>query len=231
MVKEIETFATIASRPPSAKVTKPPAAEEAVAAATGDLEAAISKHRADIQAMLTSSIAKRTSARENRIRADNVALMTSATIRIQQAGGTRIALERLYEIARQEEQTVLQQHEMALATSHAALSKIKPTMSVIKDAEGFSTINRWSSSPLLTANHAPPPGGKVHVNLFTEEFLKAGEDDLKDYSLDPSSRHPTKKAFRRDETSLVTAALSTTTANSPARASIYTKNFFHAGRV
>ena len=231
MVKEIETFATIASRPPSAKVTKPPAAEEAVAAATGDLEAAISKHRADIQAMLTSSIAKRTSARENRIRADNVALMTSATIRIQQAGGTRIALERLYEIARQEERMVLQQHEMALTTSHAALSKIKPTMSVIKDAEGFSTVNRRSSSPLLTANHAPTPGGKVRVNLFTEEFLKAGEDDLKDYSLDPSSHQLMEKAFRGDETSLVTAALSTTTAHSPARASIYTKNFFHAGRV
>jgi hypothetical protein len=149
--------------------------------------------------------------------------MTSATICVQQAGGTFIALERLYEIARQEERTVLQQHEMALATSHAALSKIKPMMSVKKDAEGFSTVNHWSSSPLLMANHAPPPGGKVRVNLFTEEFLKAGEDDLKDYSLNPSSRQPTKKAFRGDETSLVTAALSTTTSNSPARASIYTK--------
>ena len=181
------------------------------------------KHRADFQAMLTSLIAKRTSSRENRIRADNVALMTFATIRIQHGGGTRNALERLYEIARQEERTVFQQHETALATSHAALSKIKPTMSMIKDAEGFSTVNHWSSPPLLTANHAPPPGGKIHINLFTEEFLKAGEDDLKDYSLNPSSRQPTKKAFCRDETSLVTAALSTTTANSPARASIYTK--------
>ena len=126
---------------------------------------------------------------------------------------------------------MLQQHEMALATSHAALSKIKPMMSVKKDAEGFSTVNHWSSSPLLMANHAPPPGGKVRVNLFTEEFLKAGEDDLKDYSLDPSSHQLMEKAFRGDETSLVTAALSTTTAHSPARASIYTKNFFHAGRV
>ncbi len=63
----------------------------------------------------------------------------------------------------------------------------------------------------------------MRVNLFTEEFLKAGEDDLKGYSLDPSSRQPTKKAFRGDESSLVTAAISTTSAGSPARASMYTK--------
>jgi hypothetical protein len=44
--------------------------------------------------LVTSSKVKRTPARENRIRADNVALMAAATIRVQQAGGTRIALER-----------------------------------------------------------------------------------------------------------------------------------------
>ena len=60
----------------------------------------------------------------------------------------------------------------------------------------------------------------MRVNLFTEDFQKAGEDDLKEYSLDPSSRQPTKKAFRGDESSLVTAAVSTTSARSPARASI-----------
>ena len=61
------------------------------------------------------------------------------------------------------------------------------------------------------------------MNLFTEDFLKAGEDDLKEYSLDPSSRQPMKKAFRGDDSSLVTAAASTTSARSPARASMYTK--------
>jgi hypothetical protein len=63
----------------------------------------------------------------------------------------------------------------------------------------------------------------VRVNLFTEDFQKAGEDDLKEYSLDPSSRQPTKKTFRGDETSLVTAAVSTTSAKSPARMNTYTK--------
>ncbi len=45
---------------------------------------------------------------------------------------------------------------------------------------------------------------------------------VKEYSLDPSTRQLTKKAFCGKETSLVTAALSTTSAVSPARVSIYT---------
>ena len=63
----------------------------------------------------------------------------------------------------------------------------------------------------------------MQVNLFTEEFLKAGEDDLKEYSCDPSSRQPTKKAFRGDEITLVTTAVSTTSAKSPACTNAYTK--------
>jgi hypothetical protein len=56
-----------------------------------------------------------------------------------------------------------------------------------------------------------------------EEFLNAGgEEDLKDYSLNPTTRQPMKKALCGEKTSLVTAALSTTTAVSPARVSIYT---------
>ncbi len=45
---------------------------------------------------------------------------------------------------------------------------------------------------------------------------------MKEYSLNPSTRQPTKKAFCGKETSLVTAALSTTSAVSLARVSIYT---------
>ena len=67
----------------------------------------------------------------------------------------------------------------------------------------------------------PTPGDRPQVNLFTEEFLNNGEDDLKEYSLDPSTRQPTKKAFCGEEISLVTAALSTTPAVSPAWVSIY----------
>jgi hypothetical protein len=125
VVKEIKTFASIASRPPSPKATRFTVTEAAIAAATDKLVAAILKHSADFQAFITSSIVKRTTARENRIRANNVALMALATIRIQQAGGTCIALERLYEIARQEERAVLQLLEKAPAITHADLSGAK----------------------------------------------------------------------------------------------------------
>jgi hypothetical protein len=59
-----ETFASIASRPPLPKVTKFTITEAAIAAATAELGAAILKHRANFQTMLTSSIsiAKRTPA-------------------------------------------------------------------------------------------------------------------------------------------------------------------------
>ena len=223
VVKEIETFPYITSRPPSLKATRFTVTEAAISAATDESAAAISKHSADFKALVTSLKVKRTPAQENRIRADNVALMAAATIRVQQAGGTRVALERLYEISRQEERAVMQLLEKTPANTHADLGGSKTTMSLVTGSEGFFTVNHWNRSPLLTGNTAPAPGGKVRINLFTEDFLKAGEDDLKEYSLDPSSRQATKKAFRGNESSLVTAAVSTTSARSPARASRYTK--------
>ncbi len=57
-----ETFASIASRPPLPKATKFTVTEAARAAAMEELAAAISKHRADFQAMLTSPTVKRTPA-------------------------------------------------------------------------------------------------------------------------------------------------------------------------
>ena len=81
-VKEIETFASIASRPPSPKATRPTVMETAISA-SDELAAAISKHSADFKALVTSTKVKRTPARENRIRADNVALMATATIRVE----------------------------------------------------------------------------------------------------------------------------------------------------
>ncbi len=137
-----ETFPSIASRPPLPKVTKFTITEAAIAAATAELTAAISKHRANFQTMLTSSIAKRTPARENRLRANNVALMTLATICIQQAGGMHIMLERLYKLARQEERAARQSHEKALASTPVETNMLKTTMSTIMDAEGFSIVNR-----------------------------------------------------------------------------------------
>jgi len=222
-VKEIETFASIALRSPSPNATRLTVTEAAISASTDELAAAILKHRADFRALVTSSKVKRTPAQENRIRADNVARMAAATIRVRQAGGTRIALERLYEIARRDERAVLQLLEKSPANTHEDLGGPKTTMSLVTDSEGFSTVNRRSRSPLLKGNTPSAPKGMVRVNLFTEDFLKAGEDDLKEYSLDPSYRQPTKKAFRGDDSSLVTAAVSTTSARSPARASLYTK--------
>ena len=221
-VKEIETFASVASRPPSPKATRPTVMEAAIYA-SDELAAAISKHSADFKALVTSTKVKRTPAQENRIRVDNVALMAAATICVQQAGGTRIALERPYEIARQEERAVLQLLEKAPVNTHADLEGSKTTMSLVTDSEAFFTIDRRSRSPLLKGNTSPAPGGMVRVNLFREDFLKAGEDDLKEYSRDPSSRQPTKKAFRGDESTLVTAAVSTTSAKSPARTNACTK--------
>ena len=106
-----------------------------------------------------------------------------------------MALERLYEIARQGERAVLQLLEKAPTNNQADLGGSKSTMSVITDAEGFSSVTRRSKSPPLTGSTAQAQGGKVRVNLFTEDFQKAGEDYLKEYTLDPSSRQPTKKRF------------------------------------
>jgi hypothetical protein len=60
LVSVIETFASLASRPPSPKATRYTATEAAIAAATDKLAAAIAKHSADFHALLTSSSVKRT---------------------------------------------------------------------------------------------------------------------------------------------------------------------------
>jgi hypothetical protein len=220
-----ETFASIALRPPSPRATRFTIKEAAIAADTAELAAAISKHRDDFQTMLSSLIRKITPARENRLRANNVALMTSATICVQQAGGTRISLERMYEIARQEESSARQNHERTLAKSLVETNESTTTMSTITDAEGYTVINRRSGPPTLKATPASTPRDGPRVNLFTEDFLNAREDKqsyLMGYSFDPSTRQLTKKAFRGEGTPLVTAASSTSTATSPARMSIYT---------
>ncbi len=152
--------------------------------------------------------------------------MTSATICVQQAGGTCITLERLYELARQKERAARESHVKALTSTPVKSNESKTTMSTIMDAEGFSIVNCRNRSPSLGANPAPTPRDGLQVNLFTEEFLNAGrEEDLKDYSLNPTTCQPRKKTFFGKKTSLVTAALSTTTAVSPARVSIYTNKW------
>jgi hypothetical protein len=120
--------------------------------------------------------------------------MTSATIRVQHAGGTRASLERLYEIARDEEKAAKQLHDMALVTTALGANGLLPTMSNVTDAEGFKTINRRSSSPSGSSTKPNiPPATKEQVrrgeNPFTNNFLRNGGNwDLADYALDPSSR-------------------------------------------
>ena len=60
-VKETETFASIASRPPSPKATRPTVMEAAISA-SDELAAAISKHSADFKALVTSTKVKMTPA-------------------------------------------------------------------------------------------------------------------------------------------------------------------------
>jgi hypothetical protein len=106
-----------------------------------DFAATVSKHRADYLILLASTPVKQTSAQFNRLRVDNVALMTSATIWVQQAGGTRVSLERLYEIARDKEKAAKQLHDMALATTALGANGLVPTMNNVTNAEGFKIVN------------------------------------------------------------------------------------------
>jgi hypothetical protein len=121
-----------------------------------------------------------------------------------------------------------QLHDMALITTALGANGLVP-MSNVTDAEGFKIVNHCSSSPSGSppkSNILPAIKGQLQQggNLFTDNFLcDGGKWDLADYTLDPSSRQPTKKAFHGEESTLVTAAVSTTTATSLARVSIYTK--------
>ncbi len=69
--------------------------------ATLGFTTAVRKYQDDILSLLCSSTgtAAILDSKIRRSRADNVALVTSATIRVQQASGTRFLLERVYKIA------------------------------------------------------------------------------------------------------------------------------------
>jgi hypothetical protein len=115
-------------------------------------------------------------------------------------------LERLYEIARDKEKAAKQLHNMALVTTALGANGLIPTMSNVTDAEGLKIVNCCSSSPSGSSpkpNIPPAIKGQVRRggNPFTDDFLRdGGKWDLADYTLDPSSRQPTKKAFHGKET-------------------------------
>jgi hypothetical protein len=130
----------------------------------------------------------------------------------------------MYEIARQEEKIARENHERTLTISSVDANDSTTRMSAAMDADGYSVVSCRSGSPSLKAPPHKPKDG-TRVNLFTESFLNAGEDEqsnMMGYALDPSARQPTKKAFLGEGTPSVTAASSTSTAASPARVSIYT---------
>ncbi len=77
-------------------------AKLAIASATNDLTKAVQKYQNNVLSLLklVTPGAPVSDAKIEQLRVDNVALMTAATIQVQQAGGTRFSLERLYKIAR-----------------------------------------------------------------------------------------------------------------------------------
>ncbi len=102
--------------------------------------------------------------------------MMKATILVLHAGGTRFSLESLYDLARMEEKEAKCQVDYEVAHDLAiANAKSTPTMmSLITDSDGYTSVNRHSSSPTI-----PPPRphfqsvGKENTrkNPFDDRFL------------------------------------------------------------
>jgi hypothetical protein len=87
-----------------------------------------------------------------RLRADIIALMTSTTIHVQQAGGTPFSLEHLYDIARAEEKVA---HQLfAKEVLMTAAPETSTAMSSITYADKFTTVSHQSCSP-------PCPGDNI----------------------------------------------------------------------
>ncbi len=179
--------------------------------------------------------------------------MSSATIRVEHAGGTRFSLECLYELARTKEKEATRIFDKEpLPDSLSIDTKAKETammMSSITELDGFTTVSRPSgsstSSPfkLCPQSRSPTRQGNKGVsrrNPFDNKFLTTFlsilsrgitskhaltgiESDLKAYVNDPDSCQPTKKALCKDQSLLVTAAQSSSSSASPMQISMYTK--------
>ena len=112
-----------------------------------------------------------------RLRADNFALMISATILMQQTGGSCFLLEHLYKIARAEEKVACQLFaKEALMTAAADTAT---AMSSIMDADKFTAMS-WhgvgsSSFPpkQRPQSCSPPRPGDDNkwINPFDDRFL------------------------------------------------------------
>jgi hypothetical protein len=82
--------------------------------------------------------------------------MTAATIRVQQAGGTRFSLKRLYKIARSEEKEARRAFNKAAPAPESLATVSKDSamvMSSITDSDGYTTV---SHQPPWRVQHFSP---------------------------------------------------------------------------
>jgi hypothetical protein len=173
------SFATTAVQPSSPNKPKLPPTKSAIATASLELTSAVRKHQDNFLSLLCSSTgtAAILDCKTGQLRIGNIALMSSATIGVQQAGGIRFLLERLYRIARSEEKEACQ-----LFTKEALMTATTDTataMSSIMDTDGFTTVSCCgggsSSSPPKQRPQScslPRPSGDIkQINPFNDKFL------------------------------------------------------------
>jgi hypothetical protein len=173
--KAPHTFAQAAAQPPSpADLTS---TEVAIASATAEFTVTVRKYQDDFRSLLKSAAPGLVpDSKIKRVRADNVALMTSATIKVQQAGGTRFSLKTLYKIARLEEKEARLYTDKVLAHNSTSTNakEMATMMSSITDSDGYTTVTRCGRSPISSP---PKPqlqsGSKMgnRKNLFGNSFL------------------------------------------------------------
>jgi hypothetical protein len=111
-----------------------------------------------------------------RLRADNIALMTTATICGQHAGGTHFSLKTLYNLAHLEEKEArrLVDKEVAQDSALANAKDAATIMSSITDSNGYTTVSPRDGSPTTSPPRPhPQPEGKVdnRKNPFNDRFL------------------------------------------------------------
>jgi hypothetical protein len=160
-------------------------AELAISSATFVFTMAVKKHQSNVLSLLMS-VAPGVFISDSKIkqlRAD-VALLTAATIQVQQARGMRFSLERLYKIARSEEKEARRIFKKAPAPGSLATTPKDTTMvmSPVTDSDGYTTVSHRggssTSSPKLAPKAAPPsiqvmvmaPGGtpwRTHSSRYS----------------------------------------------------------------
>ena len=102
--------------------------------------------------------------------------MTNATILVLHAGGTWFSLEALYDLARAEEKEAKCQVDYEVA-HNLAIADAKSTatmMSSITDSDGYTSVNRRSSSPTISPPrpHSQSVGKEnTRKNPFDDRFL------------------------------------------------------------